>query len=61
MSKTAKFQSDLLKTNKDIASQSRKISQTSVQGGTNCPPPPHPTLQKLTTYHLEIGNFTNLN
>ena len=59
MSKTAKFQSDLLKTNKDIASQSRKISQTFVQGGTNCPP--HPTLQRLTTYHLEIGNFTNLN
>ena len=33
ISKTAKFESDLLKTNKDIASQSRKILQTFVCWG----------------------------
>ena len=32
-SKTAKFESDLLKTNEDIASQRREILQTLVKGG----------------------------
>ena len=40
-SKTAKFESDLLKTNEDIASQRREILQTLVYGGgqKTCPSP----------------------
>ena len=41
ISKIAKFESDLLKTNEDIASQTRTILQTFVWwggGGTNLPP-----------------------
>ena len=62
MSKIAKFESDLLKTNEVIAPQSRKILQTFVWwGAQTCPPPsvnfhnfmelyPH----SLNTYHFQI-------
>ena len=40
ISKIAKFESDLLKTNEDIASQSREILQTFVRWGSQtCPLP----------------------
>ena len=52
ISKSAKFESDLLKINEDINSQSREILQTLVWwGGTNLPfsplPPPPPTHTNL--------------
>ena len=46
MNKSAKFKSDLLKTNEDIAPQSREIFQTPVWWGhklANPPPPSHNT------------------
>ena len=47
MNKSAKFKSDLLKTNEDIAPQSREILQTSVWWGHKLanPPPPSPLPQ----------------
>ena len=52
MSKTAKFESDKLKTNKHIASQSSKILQTFFMvGSTNSV---ELYLCLLTTYHFEI-------
>ena len=43
ISRTAKFQSDLLKTNEDIAPQGRQILQTFAWwGAQTCPPPPPP-------------------
>ena len=47
ISKIAEFESDLLKTNKDIAPQSREILQTFVWGGGHnlAPPPPPSTIQ----------------
>ena len=46
ISKIAKFESELLKTNKDIASQSREILQTFVWWGEQtCLPSPPPIIQ----------------
>ena len=55
-SKTAKFESDLLKTNEDIASQRREILQTLVYGGgqKTCPSPPYKRLFISTTLRSYI-------
>ena len=53
MNKSAKFKSDLLKTNEDIAPQSREILQTSVWWGqklANPPPPPLPQYRRLLIF-----------
>ena len=58
--KIAQFESDLLKTNKDTAPQSREISRTfyahSVAAQTCPPPPPPPTIQTSVTFR----NFAEL-
>ena len=53
MNKSAKFKSDLLKTNEDIAPQSREIFQTPVWWGhklANPPPPFPPTIQTSVNF-----------
>ena len=66
--KTAKFESDLLKINEDIAPQSREILQTLVWWGTQTCPTTIPTsvnfrnfaklyLHSLKTYHFQIWQF----
>ena len=72
ISKIAKFESELLKTNKDIASQSREILQTFVWWGeqTCLPSPPPPSYKRLQTllnyifarvrrFTFRFSNFTN--
>ena len=74
ISKIAKFESELLKTNKDIASQSREILQTFVWWGEQTclpsPPPPPPSYKRLQTllnyifarvrrFTFRFSNFTN--
>ena len=74
ITKIAKFESDLLKTNQDIAPQGREILQTFVcwggGGGTSLCPPPYKRLKIITTLHSYIfarlrritfkpGSFTN--
>ena len=58
MNKSAKFKSDLLKTNEDIAPQSREILQTSVWWGhklANLPPPPPPP-----SHNTDVCKFSQL-
>ena len=50
-SKTAKFESDLLKTNEDIASQRREILQTLVYGG---------GAKNLAPHHANVCTFPQL-
>ena len=66
ISKIAKFESDLLKTNEDIASQSREILQTFVWWGeqtchpTPPPPPlspPHHTNERLQSLLKAISSL----
>ena len=68
--KISKVESDLLKSNEDLAPQSRKILQRSVWGGAQtCTPPPiiqtpvnFPNfaelhLQSVRMYHFQIWQF----
>ena len=62
ISKIAKFQSDLLKTNEDIAPQSREILQRFVCRGhwqtpTHPPPPPY---KRLYTFSQFFGAISSL-
>ena len=64
ISKIAKFESDLLKTNEDIAPQSREILQTFVSWGAETCPPPYKGLHfryfvELYLHSLNL-NFINL-
>ena len=49
ISKSAKFESDLLKTNEDInsPSKSRNFNRRLTVGGTNLPPPPATPYKRL--------------
>ena len=61
--KFAKFESDLLKTNEDIAgTQSREILQTFVWWGleTVLVPPPHPPHPHNLQTSVDFSNFTEL-
>ena len=71
ISKIAKFESDLLKINEDIAPRSREILQTLVWWRTQTCPPPYQRLQIFATLRTYIfarlrritfkfGNFTNI-
>ena len=53
ISKIAKFGSNLLKTNEDIAPQKCEISQTAMVGAQTCPPP-YQRLKIITTLHSYI-------
>ena len=63
ISETAKFESDLLKTNEDMAPQSREILQTFAWwlrgggGGTNLP---HPTIQTSVNFRNFFGALTSI-
>ena len=71
INKIAKFESDLLKTNEDIASYSREILQTFVwvggEGGTNLPPTIQTSVKfsdfeelyvcSVKTYYCQIWQF----
>ena len=59
ISKIAKFQSDLLKTNENIAPQSRDILQTFVWCGAlaNLPPSPHTTFVKFSQLYGAISSL----
>ena len=59
ISKIAKFESDLLKTNEDIASQSREILQTFVRWGSQTCPLPYKHLYNFDVKYIWNNSFLN--